>query len=214
MSRGLALCALLLAVVPRAAFAGDASLTLETLMQRMAATSGVRAEFRETRQIALLEAPLVSEGTLWFVPPGRMARWTRKPTLAAFVIDGPRLAYRDAAGGDVVDLSANRIARTVVENFMSLFNGDVTALRERYHVDFHAEGARWRLELVPRDSRVASVVQRVKLRGDGPALHEMIVEEEGGDRTVTAFHDVRTDVSFDPAELARIFDADAGAPPP
>ena len=189
-------------------------LTLETLMQQLATTSGVRAEFHEVKEIALLDRPLKSAGTLYFVPPRRMAHYTTRPTRSAFVVDGSRLSFRDETGGESVDLSVNPIARAVVENFVVLFNGDLEALRARYNVGFEAQGPRWKLDLVPRDSRVMAVVSRVVLRGDDAALEEMVVSEAGGDRTVTTFHDVRTDVRFSEAELARIFSLDPNAPPP
>jgi outer membrane lipoprotein-sorting protein len=189
-------------------------LTLETLMQHLATTSGVRAGFHEVKEIAILDRPLESAGTLYFVPPRRMAHHTTRPTRSAFVVDGSRLSFRDETGGESVDLSANHIARAVVENFVVLFNGDLEALQARYDVGFEAQGPRWKLDLVPRDSRVRSVVSRVVLRGNGVALKRMLVSEAGGDRTVTTFHDVRTDVRFSEAELARIFSLDPNAPPP
>jgi len=189
-------------------------LTLETLMQQMATTSGVRAEFHEVKEIALLNRPLESTGTLYFVPPRRLAHYTTRPTRSAFVIDGSRLSFRDETGGESVDLSADHIARAIIENFVVLFNGDLEALRDRYDVGFEAQGPRWKLELVPRDPRMRSVVSRVVLRGDDAVLEQMVVSEAGGDRTVTTFDDVRTDVRFSETELARIFSLDLNAPPP
>lgn len=189
----------------------ESTITLEALMHHLATTSGVRAEFHEVKEIALLNRPLESDGTIYFVPPRRMARYTTKPTRSAFVLDGPRLSFRDETGNENVDLSENRISRTIVDNLVVLFNGDLEALRARYDVGFKAQGARWNLDLVPRDSSVAEVVSRVVLQGDGPALSQMVVSEAEGDRTVTTFHDVRTDVRFDQAELARIFSLDGSA---
>ena len=116
-------------------------LTLEALMQRMASTTGVRAEFREEKTLALLESPLVSEGTLYFIPPSRMARITTRPGASALVIDGERMSYTDEAGASDMDLAGNRVARTIVENFVVLFAGDLAALRERYRVEFESREA-------------------------------------------------------------------------
>lgn len=200
----------------RAMPTGTASepITLQRLMQQLATTSGVRAEFREVKQIALLERPLESTGTLYFVPPRRMARYTEKPVRSVFVIDGSKLSFRDETGSENVDLSTNEVARTVVESFLVVFNGDLAELRTRYQVGFEAQRSRWTLTLTPRDSRVMAVVSRVVLQGEGAALMQMVVSEAGGDRTVTTFHDVHTDVRFSKAELARIFSLDPSAAPP
>jgi hypothetical protein len=181
------------------------TLTLEILMHHMATTSGVRAEFHEVKQIALLERPLESDGTLYFIPPARMARITRAPGATTLVIDGARMAYWDAAGGNSVDLSGNRVARTIVENFIVLFNGDLEALHQHYNVGFKAEGARWQMRLVPKGPPVSQLIASIDLQGDGPALQQMVVVEKEGDRTTTLFHDVVTDTRFSAEELGRIF---------
>ena len=58
---------------------------LEELMSRLARSGGVRARFRETKHLSLLTAPLVSEGTLHFAPPDRLARHTTHPGNASIV---------------------------------------------------------------------------------------------------------------------------------
>jgi outer membrane lipoprotein-sorting protein len=106
--------------------------TLEALMKGMAGASGVVARFREEKRLALLSEPVESRGTLYFVPPNRLSRETTEPSASRLVIDGNRVSFRDAAGGDAMDLSASPIAREYVSNFIVLFNGDLDALRERY----------------------------------------------------------------------------------
>ena len=189
-------------------------LTLAALMQRMASTTGVRAEFREEKILALLEAPLVSEGMLYFVPPSRMARITSHPGASTLVIDGGALSYTDEAGASDVDLSGNRVARSVVENFVVLFGGDLAALRERYQVGFSAEGTRWRMQLLPKAAPLSQFIASVELRGDGPAMQEMVIREADGDLTTTRFRRVETDTSFTPEELDRLFPPARTAPAP
>jgi outer membrane lipoprotein-sorting protein len=189
-------------------------LTLEALMHRMASTTGVRAEFREEKTLALLESPLVSEGKLYFIPPSRMARITTRPGASALVIDGQKMSYTDEAGASDVDLAGNRIARTIVENFVVLFAGDLAALRERYRVEFESEKLRWRMLLTPKAAPLSQFIASVELRGDGPALEEMTIREADGDRTLTRFLRVETDTRFTPEELARLFPPGPSAPLP
>jgi outer membrane lipoprotein-sorting protein len=215
---GLAALALLCAA-PAAADAGAAAipsgpLTLEKLMQRMSSTSGVRAAFREEKRLAVLDAPLVSEGMLYFIPPARMARITTRPGASKLVIDGGRLSYTDEAGASDVDLASNRVARALVENFVVLFSGDLAALRERYDVTFEVEELHWRMRLVPKAAPLATFIESVELHGDGPVLEAMAVRESDGDRTDTRFERVETDTRFTPEELARLFPPSPSAPRP
>lgn len=178
---------------------------LEALMKGMASTSGVVAEFREVKRLALLSEPLESRGTLYFVPPGRLARVTTSPAATRLVIDGDRFSFDDGTGSQAMDLSGNPVAREVVENFIVLFNGDLDALRRRYEPEFEASDDGWSLTLTPRASRLRDIVARVILEGRGRALARMTLLEAGGDTTTTHFEDVRSDYAFDAAELARVF---------
>jgi outer membrane lipoprotein-sorting protein len=199
--------ALLAAGAGSASSAAPADADLEELMRGMAATPGVVAPFREVKELALLAEPLEVRGTLYFVPPDRLARVTDAPSRSVLVIDGARFSFRNEAGADDVDLSDNPVARAFVTNFLVLFNGDLEALRERYATEFRREGERWTLALRPRRRPLSDLVERVVLSGAGRVLDRMEMVEAGGDRTVTSFADVRTDHRFDAAELERLFGA-------
>jgi len=183
---------------------GAAALELDELLRGMASAPGVQARFHETKEIALLSAPIESDGEIVFVPPRRFARLTSTPSPTRFVVDGDRLLFRDQTGEQTLSTAASRTARAVVENFLVLFNGDAAGLAARYETDFRCDGSRWRLGLRPRDAAVGAIVARVTLVGDGPRLLEMTLEEPNGDRTVTRYHDVRVGAPS-PAELARAF---------
>jgi outer membrane lipoprotein-sorting protein len=185
---------------------------LEALMEGMASTSGVVANFREVKRLALLSEPLESRGTLYFVPPDRLARVTTTPATTRLVIDGDRFSFDDGTGSQAMDLSGNPVAREVVENFIVLFNGDLDALRRRYEPEFATGDDGWSLVLTPRASRLRNLVARVTLEGQGRALTRMTLLEAGGDTTTTHFEDVQTDYAFDAAELARVFGESDAAP--
>jgi outer membrane lipoprotein-sorting protein len=184
--------------------------SLEDLMKSMAATSGVVARFHEVKELSLLSSPLEVSGTLYFIPPDRLARITTRPGRSKLVIDGKRFSFRDETAHEDVDLSGNPVARAFVSNFIVLFNGDLDALRRRYRPDFQVEGRSWTLILSPLGPPLADVVKRVTLEGQGPSLDRMELLETNGDRTTTTFQDVQTDHRFSPAERERIF-ANPGA---
>ncbi len=55
-----------------------APMTLDQLLARFAGMSGLSAKFREEKRMALLAAPLVNEGILYFAPKGRLAAHPQK----------------------------------------------------------------------------------------------------------------------------------------
>jgi outer membrane lipoprotein-sorting protein len=181
--------------------------TIEALMEGMARAKGVLAEFTETKELALLSAPLETKGVLHFIPPDRMARRTLAPAESTLVVDGKRVMFRDASGAAPVDLSGDPSAKEFVDNFTTIFRGDLAALRAKYEVRFAAEPPRWRLELVPRDAVLKRFVASVTLAGEGEAMREMVLLERDGDRTTTRFGRVETDHVYTPAEVEALFGA-------
>ena len=204
---GLLLLSLLVGLV--AAAEPSERLTLDILMHHMANTRGVRARFHEVKEVSLLAAPVESRGTVYFVPPDRFARHTTAPGRTWLVIEGDRLHFSDEVGREEIDLSGDPVAGQFVGHFVVLWNGDLEALRERYEVAFEAMGpgrdAGWTLTLVPRSPRLRRFIERIAVRGAGPALHEMTLVEADGDRTLTHFDEVETDHAFGPEELVLAF---------
>jgi outer membrane lipoprotein-sorting protein len=186
------------------------SLTLDELLGHMAKTRGVVADFHEEKQIALLEQPLESTGTVYFAPPGRFTRVTRTPAATRLVLDGARMRFEDATGESGVELGANPVARQFAENMVALWSGDRARLERLYTLDFRAEASRWQLVLVPRSPALARFVERLALRGDGKQMREMELVEADGDRTLTIFTRSDVDHDFSDEEARRIFGAEAG----
>ncbi|HTO52972.1 MAG TPA: outer membrane lipoprotein carrier protein LolA [Myxococcota bacterium] len=196
-----------LAAEPAPPHGGD--LTLDDLLTHMRSTHGVLAEFHEVKTLRLLESPLESKGTVYFLPPDRFARVTTEPAETRLVLDGGRMRFQDAAGGSDVDLSANPVARAFADNLMVLWRGDRAALEEIYALDFHSQGARWDMGLTPRHAPLDRFLRSITLHGDGAQMHEIDVLESDGDRTQTLFDRVDVDHAFGEDEARAVFGAGA-----
>jgi outer membrane lipoprotein-sorting protein len=194
-----------------AAEPAQAPATIEALMEGMARAKGVLAEFTETKELALLSTPIESKGVLHFIPPDRMVRRTLEPAPSSLVVDGKRVLFRDASGAAPVDLSGDPSAKEFVDNFTTIFRGDLGALRAKYDVRFESEPPRWKLVLEPRDAVLKRFVASVTLAGLGETMSEMVLLERDGDRTITRFGRVETDHAYTPAEVEALFGA-AAAP--
>lgn len=181
------------------------ALTLEILMQHFATTRGVRAEFEERKQMALLQEPVVSRGILYFVPPARMARLVREPLESNLIIDNDKLLFQDALGAEEMSLAERPEARELVSHFLVLFQGDLPALQKKYDVAFEAQAGQWKLLLRPRTFPAKSFIEFVQMVGNERALLEMTLLETDGDRTSTTFSNVEVDRAFSAEELAQAF---------
>ncbi len=196
----LAVCALAPLRAP-----AEARAELEQLMRGMASSPGVIARFVETKHLSLLDRPLESQGILYFVPPDRMVREVTRPGSSRLVIDRGRLAIRDEAGAQDLDLERNPLVREVIDSFIVLFGGDLPALERRYQLDFEVAEPSWRLLLVPRASTVRRLIARVEIRGDRTGLRELSLFEQDGDRSVTRLVEVDARHRFTERELGELF---------
>ncbi len=196
-----------------AAPAASQELDLRTLLGHFASSRGVEAEFREEKELPLLARPLVSEGVLYFVPHGRLARFTRTPEAASLLVDGARLRIEDSLGVEELDLGAHPEARQFVDQLLLLFNGDEKGLARSYETRFAVDDEGWSLVLTPRGLRMRQVIREISLRGNARKLEEMVVSGAEGERTRTTFGATRVDRPFREDEIAKLFPP-VGSPVP
>lgn len=193
--------------------AGETAPDLDAVLAHFARSRGVEASFREEKSLPLLAQPLVSEGVLYYAPPGRLARFTTSPESTSLLVVGDRLRIEDSLGVEEIDLAAHGEARQFVDQLMVLFRGDAEALHERYEAEFSWDGGPWSLRLVPKSRRMRAVIEEIALTGRDRALEEMVVKGAAGDVTRTTYSDVDTDRPFGEEELRRLF-PEEGAPRP
>jgi hypothetical protein len=212
-STAFAACLALATIPSDAAAESTPGLSVSGLLGRFAALPGVEARFREEKQIALLDAPLISEGRLSFVggDTPRLLRRTESPSASTVLIGGDRLTFHDGRRRRELDLNgpSGALLRNFVQSFLYLLAGDEAALRRLYDITLtpRSEDAPqgWLMILVPRDEAMRRVLNEVRLSGRGVLLEQMQVLEASGDRTTTVFSDVDTDRRFTPEERARVF---------
>lgn len=197
--------------VTAATTAATASMTLDQLLARFAGMSGLSAKFREEKRMALLAAPLVNEGTLYFAPKGRLARHITSPAPATVLIDEGSLRYADAGGSETLTLDQNPVLRLFVDSFVKIFAGDREALARLYTMELvglpaAADGTpRWSLRLRPRVAPMTQVIERIEIEGHEVVLETMRIVEIGGDETLTTFSEVDAQRRFTAQELAALF---------
>ena len=201
-----ALCSVALGLPAR----GDVPVVVDAagLFAALAKMPGLEAEFVEEKSIALLAAPLISTGRLFFLPPGTLARLVERPIPSTVVITPKALRISGSGHAETIDLGARPDVKLFVESFVKVLAGDLTALETLYSVSFvllpGGQGA-WRLTLTPRGGAVKSLIASLELTGRGPMVDEIIVKETGGDETVTRITKANPARAFSPEEQGRLF---------
>lgn len=180
---------------------------LSALLLGMRSASGVVAHFTETKELALLTAPLEATGVVYFVPPARLVRVISSPGRSRLVVDGDQVRFEDEGVHRALDLSSSPIARQMIDSFVVLFNGDEKRLKELYTADYQAGVGTWSLHLVPRSMPLSRMISAFHLFGTGARIDRIESVEPDGDRTVTRFGETDVDHRFSAEDVARLFAA-------
>jgi outer membrane lipoprotein-sorting protein len=185
---------------------------IDEILSSFRGVAGMEAHFREEKRIALLRAPLISEGQIYFLAPDRLARHVASPSPSVMVINGAAISFRDSSHRtESLSLDQNSVARLFVDSFLKVLAGDSVALGRIYEmaVTSGPRGA-WALRLTPKAPPLSRLVEEIDLGGRGAILDHLRIVEVGGDETQTTFTGVDTHRRFDSEEERRLFTA--GAP--
>jgi len=175
----------LLAVAAPASAQNQMGWGLPQLMATLARVKSASAQFVERKTLRVLDAPLVSSGTLLYVAPDQVEKITVLPERERLAISGDKLTIEDGAGERPRTLSlanAPEIA-AFVESIRATLAGDLPALDRFYHVELAGEPASWRLDLAPRAEKLAQLVRRIRISGSGDRITAVETDEADGDRS-------------------------------
>jgi outer membrane lipoprotein-sorting protein len=179
--------AFVLALATGAAAQQAAPLAAGELMQMLGSVESSSARFVETRSSALLKSPLVLKGTLAYRRPDRLEKHVLSPHDERIVIEGGRLTLEGGAqkSRKTIPVAGAPGLAALVESIRATRAGDLPALQKHYVVQVEGSREQWSLTLKPLDPRVADFVISIALAGTGPRIVRIVVEEAGGDRSVT-----------------------------
>lgn len=171
-----------LPTVPAAAPAESASLDPTALVVALARQAPARTPFVEVRFSGLLDRPLVARGELEYLGPGRLAKRVDTPYREdTRVADGEVTVQRGEreprrfALGQIPELEG------FLRGFGALLGGDAEALAQDFTLVAHGSPGQWRLQLTPRDPRLARRVSAIEVDGSGATPLCFRTREADGD---------------------------------
>ncbi|MCB1894462.1 MAG: outer membrane lipoprotein carrier protein LolA [Zoogloeaceae bacterium] len=173
------------AVLALAAFSATAAApwNLDALMQTLAAAAGGRVAFVERKHITLLDAPLVSRGEMRFTPPARLERLTREPAAESMVLDGDHLQIRRDGRALDLQLRNHPEAAAFIDSIRGTLAGDRDALERNFALSLAGDRQDWRLDLLPRDAKLAELVLRIHITGSDGRISLIEILQADGDRS-------------------------------
>lgn len=187
--------------------------SLETLFDAFAKSPGLEAHFREEKKIALLFAPLRSEGVLHFDRTKGLARHTLTPSKQSVLLSGGTLSLWDGTKTEKIELKKTPELRAFADGFSMLLAADRPGLERSFKLEFSADPqGQWRLRLLPFAKEVRAIVSEIEVAGKGIALRTLRVLEASGDESTTTFSDVDTQKRYSEAAAAAVFRVPPTAP--
>jgi hypothetical protein len=163
---------------------GHAAWDLGQLMQGLAQNKSGRASFVEKKYIAVLEQPVESSGELLYTAPDRLEKRTLKPRPESLLIEGGTLTVERGKRRIVLRLQDYPELVAFTESIRGTLAGDVTALRRIYNLDLEGDEERWVLILRPIETKMLSVVQRIRIGGSRAEVKTIEIEQTDKDRSV------------------------------
>jgi hypothetical protein len=164
--------------------AAGAQWTVPELMARLAARGAAEASFTERRFVPVLDAPVVSSGTLRFVPPDRLEKRTLLPRVESMVLAGDQLTLqqgnrtRRLALGDLPD------GGLAIESLRGTLAGDLKALQRGWDAVLHGDERLWTLSLTPSSPALAQYIEQVLIQGRAAQIERVELRQADGVRSV------------------------------
>jgi outer membrane lipoprotein-sorting protein len=157
---------------------------VSNLMESLARHPGGRVAFVETKHIAILDRPVESSGELVYRPPARLEKRTLKPNVESLVLDGDVLVIERGKQKYTLQLQQYPQISAVVGSIRGTLAGDLAALKRQYRLDLQGNPERWMLTLLPSDTRIAAIVQRIRISGARDELRQIEMLQADGDSSV------------------------------
>jgi hypothetical protein len=172
-------CLVLLFSLPAAA-----DVSLDGLMQQFARSGSADARFREEKHLALLQSPLVLEGTLSYQVPDYLKKEILEPHHSLFEISGNSLHIETGSEQRTLSLDSHPLIRAFAESYRALLSGNGAALERLFDTGLTGSIEHWTLRLVPRDTQARAYIEAIVLSGSGGQIHSVETLESSGDTTL------------------------------
>ena len=158
-----------------------AAFDANALMLLLGSHTPGKATFVETKTLAMLKKPVVSEGELRYEPPGKLTMVTRTPKAESTTVDGEWLT-RQADGKTMrIKLDEYPEIAGMIEGIRGSLGGNRMLLEQYYSPEVTGSASQWRLRLTPKTSQLSRAITHIDVSGQNHVIRTIDVQQADGD---------------------------------
>jgi len=174
--------------------AGEQAEFLAKLSKTLGQVKSVRADFEQTKKLAVFAKPVTVRGVLIFERPDRLRWEIRKPFRSILIVNGDKVAKFEWVDGKWRALKLGRAADGILIAIGRLRQWLTGKFDEKAYEISVEHKPETRLILKPRDKALKKTIASLELfpTKDLAAMRKVVVRERTGDVTVIAFSGHRT----------------------
>ena len=181
----------LLAVAP--VLAEQRVQTLADIAARLSANKKLCANFDQEKSLKALSRPLISTGKIVYLA-GRGMLWHVVSPISSMVLikNSELITWGHSGAVKRLNFLQSPVHHSLTKVFLAFFTGEVDSLEVNFDVEFLSAANGWKLRLIPKDTKMQSVIPSIRLAGN-EFVETLLIEEAGGDETRLTFHHLTND---------------------
>lgn len=184
----------------------DAAGTAEAVAKIDASCAGIKslkAEFRQVKDISILNEKMVSTGKMYF--SDGMLRWEYlSPYTYLFILNKEKVLLQSSRSSNKMDVDSNRLFKTIARIIMDSITGQGLSGSSDFKVRMFLSGGCYVAELEPKKKEMSQMFRMVRLRfGKDLKVNEVNLVESGGETVISIL-----DAEYNKAVDAKLFVVD------
>lgn len=164
---------------------------LDAVHQRVNDTRTVQCTFEQERNLSVFAQPIVFQGKMALVRPGKLRWENTAPIPSVLIFNGDEgIRCNDDAKPVRFALDKDPIMKMVAEQIWTWIDSNYQRLRDRYDISLSGPQA---IQLMPRSGEFAGIITAVTIEFDAKSLQPrtILIRETSGDTTTIRFSDYR-----------------------
>lgn len=190
--RALAACTLLLAALAPFGAAAEGNFGIDSLLALLGKHDALRATFHERKFVKQLDGPVDSSGELSFDAPATMVKRTIEPRPETVRLDGRTITLERGRQTRTLQVDDHPEIAIYIEAIRAALAGDKASLDHYYRMEVSGGPTRWKLDLAPKDPKLAEQVKTIELAGVEGVVRQVEVRLADGDYSVMSIEQTST----------------------